>query len=823
MADRQALSRATEQTDSPTPGYLFNDIAKSISSSPAACADTATYLIRRLNSKQNHNVKYKCLKVMQMVSVNPMTRGQFKRALSQDVNAMSSIKECLNFRGPPDAIHGDKIYEKVRVQAKETLDAIYSDDPSSGREQQSQYGVAGGSGPGAMTGYGGTGSMAPNAYATGNSGSGPGYSSQAGVGSTMPLPGGPKRMEGIGNPMFKDPRLESDEKGIGEMTIGEVMSTAKKGFVGMIKDPLARNVATSSSAHIQSNRIGNMNNHSYGFQSSYGNNGTYSGHQPTYPTSSTQSGTWNTAPPGASELAQNTGGAWTMASNRGPNAIGSDSHRDAYSRGSTSSTTSNIVTGIATGVGGSWGASSNTASVASQSSSAAHGFTPAANNVVNIAATGSAVSDGSYEKTLITELCPPGGMRAEPPTDKLQTFAQSIPSLNPDLICPALLDALEDGQPWIIRAKALCVMSTAINVAETHKQDGGTNAYADFFFECKDEIEPLANHSRLAVREPARKVLKALGIDSAPSTTTVTTTTGAGKTATQKAAAPPPNLLDFDESPETQPPPPPTEAPPIPPKPTPPVAPSNNTTSVSDSLFGGMSVKSKAETTTPIMPELVASSDSDLLGVVKESTPIAVSTSAPKTSDSGIFGDLNVKPSTSSAPNATGKENLDNVEEPSNGSGFSFMNGEKESTTSHAIASKDSFDPLMGSSSSTNQPNNKMQQSIEAQQQAKMMMTPQMAALLQQQQQQQMLLMQMQQMQITSGNANTVNRVMMQQSPQQTSSNMNAMPRTVPVMGGVHAGGMSASFAFMDDPAKAKKDASNKKFDFVSDAMKSAR
>eukprot|EP00555_Chaetoceros_dichaeta_P010125 CAMPEP_0198266826 /NCGR_PEP_ID=MMETSP1447-20131203/30348_1 /TAXON_ID=420782 /ORGANISM="Chaetoceros dichaeta, Strain CCMP1751" /LENGTH=61 /DNA_ID=CAMNT_0043957115 /DNA_START=26 /DNA_END=207 /DNA_ORIENTATION=+ len=61
MADRNSLTRATESTDSPTPGYLYNDIAKSVSSSPTACSETATYLVRRLSSKQNHNIKYKCL------------------------------------------------------------------------------------------------------------------------------------------------------------------------------------------------------------------------------------------------------------------------------------------------------------------------------------------------------------------------------------------------------------------------------------------------------------------------------------------------------------------------------------------------------------------------------------------------------------------------------------------------------------------------------------------------------------------------------------------------------------------------------------------
>ena len=62
-----------------------------------------------------------------MVAISPLTRGQFKRAICADVSAIGGIKECLNFRGVVDAVHGDRMYEKVRVQAKETLDAIYSD------------------------------------------------------------------------------------------------------------------------------------------------------------------------------------------------------------------------------------------------------------------------------------------------------------------------------------------------------------------------------------------------------------------------------------------------------------------------------------------------------------------------------------------------------------------------------------------------------------------------------------------------------------------------------------------------------------------------
>jgi hypothetical protein len=51
-------------------------------------------------------------------------------------------------------------------------------------------------------------------------------------------PPGPKKMDGIGNPMFKDPRQQSQQKqphDLGTMTIGDVFSAAKDGFMGIIK------------------------------------------------------------------------------------------------------------------------------------------------------------------------------------------------------------------------------------------------------------------------------------------------------------------------------------------------------------------------------------------------------------------------------------------------------------------------------------------------------------------------------------------------------------------------------------------------------------
>jgi hypothetical protein len=216
--DRSLLARATDGSNAPTPGYLYLDIAKNAASSPVACREVATYLTRRLSSKNNPNIKFKCLKIIAKTAESPVTRGQFKRAVCQDASAVASIKEALQFRGPPDPARGDEPYVKVRDAAKEALDAIYSDSPSS--EYTSSSASMG---------------MAPSYGASPYSGAG---HSMGGGGGPHASSAGPRRMEGIGNPMFKDPRLEPPDN----LTAGKVLSTAGETIVAMIKDPLARNV-----------------------------------------------------------------------------------------------------------------------------------------------------------------------------------------------------------------------------------------------------------------------------------------------------------------------------------------------------------------------------------------------------------------------------------------------------------------------------------------------------------------------------------------------------------------------------------------------------
>jgi hypothetical protein len=218
--DRQLLARATENSDAPTPGYMYLDIAKNAASNPQTCAEIAKYLTGRLASKNNSNVKHKCLKVIAKTAVSPYLRGQFKRCLAQDPQAMAAIKDATQYRGPPDPVRGDEPYEKVRNAAKEALDAVYSDtiptsDPSGGGASfatsvSSSYGHSVGGG------YGG-------------------------------------RMEGIGNPMFKDPRLEPQPQNFGNMTVNDIVNEAKSTVIGIIKDPLARNLDIQVN-----NRVGSM-------------------------------------------------------------------------------------------------------------------------------------------------------------------------------------------------------------------------------------------------------------------------------------------------------------------------------------------------------------------------------------------------------------------------------------------------------------------------------------------------------------------------------------------------------------------------------------
>lgn len=525
-----------------------------------------------------------------------------------------------------------------------------------------------------------------------------------------------------------------------------------------------------------------------------------------------------------------------MASNRGPAAVNppANFHRDeayykqkqAYDWASKSGAAGNSAMG---GVGGSWGAPPSALPPSVAQAHAPHTL-PTNQPYIGITSAqttrghgGTAVSDGQYEKQLIMELCPPGGLKAEPPPDKLQRFAQAIQSLDADLVCPALLDCLEEGQPWIIRAKALCVMETCISVGVG---EDGVNKYADFFYECRGEIEPLSRHARPAVRDPARRVMELLGV-----------ATSGGSSAPELSAPPPPNHAFAPPAPAAAPPPdlldfgdaaPSPAAPPPPVPPSPPAAESGG--GGGGSLFGGLKVQSKASVASPAPQSTAVSSVESLLGeMTVQETPATASTAfpfmqasetlAPAPAEGSAFGFMQ-ESSAPPPPPAAGSsfsfmQSSDIPPAPSQaasetekqaGSAFGFM--QSETTISSPNPTKPTFDPL----AQNYQPSPTSQRpTMMAQQQA---LTP--AQLQAMYAQQLMMQQQMQQMQLAmamqaSGGGGVSGGVGMM--------SQGAIPRNPNVM---VPGGYAAtnSFSFLDKGAQPQKKKQDKQFDFVQDAIK---
>lgn len=503
-----------------------------------------------------------------------------------------------------------------------------------------------------------------------------------------------------------------------------------------------------------------------------------------------------------------TGGQWTMASNRGPAAVAPPPNYSNDSAYYKSRDTGNAyawaqkVPGAAGGVGGSW--ASAAPSVAPQAGAPyQHQATPSITVTGGVTSSipsggGTAVSDGSYEKQLIMELCPPGGMKAEPPPDKLNQFSRSVANLNADLVCPVLLDCLEEGQPWIIRAKALCVIEACIKHGQ--HPGSGSNAYTDFFHACSGEIAPLANHSRVQIRDPAKRVLNLMGL-AVPTSGAVAPPLNA-PVAPPAAAPPAPvqNLLDFDDGPAPGPaqaPPPPGgaslfgglnvagPAPAAPPAATPPAPPPPPTSGnlLGDWLSEPASGTDGAEASTPA--PTIAPTNGSLFGDMMVKDPAAPAAPAPAPDVSSMFDNMSLKAEDASTPQSAA----------ASGSAFGFINQtasmdshtEKKIDTIPNSQSRDTFDPLKNMTPTTAQ---KMMQVSPEQMQA--MMYQQMM-MQQQMQMAQMLAMQQQQARRGTGGM--------------------YMPQMHPVMQNNAAA--KTSFAFMNKPVRTE----DKKFDFVQDAI----
>ena len=436
--DRGLLARATSADDGPTPGYLYGEIAKMTRASFDVCAKVEEYLAKRCSNK-NANVKLKALVVIRHVAEKGAP--QFKQ---QMVRRLPVIKDCQQFSGPPDPLRGDEPYRKVRVAAKDAIEALTSDDYE--QPAQSMQGFSGGGdayndGPanyppqrGRMEGFG---NSIPEAEPTTYMAKAQRMASQMAEKAASRLQksdsgyrGGDQRrsaefsshrsMPGVGNPRFGDAR------------------NAPPSWKERVQEG-ARQAADS----VQKMRFGTSSTESF---------------DPSY----------------------------NYASNRGANAYGGGTFQAPSS--SSSQDWGDRRRG---NVGGGWGNTNTPQPPPRQSAPSYEAHTTTQSSAAGRA--GGAATDGEYERHLVKDLCGAGGTRAAPPADKLQAFVDAAATLDADAVGPALLEELDDAKPWQSRAKA-CAVVEALCRAD------GCEHHLGYFSEVADDLQGLEAASNLALR-----------------------------------------------------------------------------------------------------------------------------------------------------------------------------------------------------------------------------------------------------------------------------------------------------------------------------------
>ena len=115
---------------------------------------------------------------------------------------------------------------------------------------------------------------------------------------------------------------------------------------------------------------------------------------------------------------------------------------------------------------------------------------------------GSAVTDGSYERKLVEELCTPQGMRPEPPKDKLARFATACQTLDASVVGPILLGKLSDKN-WKVVMKALYTIQEVLNAPNTE-------GFLAYFAQNTEELQMLGSYPHPMVKKLAGTVFETL-------------------------------------------------------------------------------------------------------------------------------------------------------------------------------------------------------------------------------------------------------------------------------------------------------------------------
>lgn len=119
--DKNLLKRATEDSDQPTPGYMFPEIAKWTFIDHHTQTKLIAALMEKLRPNASVHVLSKTLRIVKHLCENGHT--DFQKEMQQRAD---HLKNFAGFRGTPDPKFGDTLNERVRQCAKDAIEAAFS-------------------------------------------------------------------------------------------------------------------------------------------------------------------------------------------------------------------------------------------------------------------------------------------------------------------------------------------------------------------------------------------------------------------------------------------------------------------------------------------------------------------------------------------------------------------------------------------------------------------------------------------------------------------------------------------------------------------------
>lgn len=490
--DRSQLNKATSDSPTPPPGYIYTEISKWTHNNPSVNQSLEKYLIARIKNKSPF-VKWKVCLIIKHTS--PKANVGFKRAMQRHTDV---IKACMQFRGPPHATLGDSPYVNVRTEAKAAVEAIFAESTnaqvqglkskitsmgsngSGNSGQQQQHAAFSGSGGGrydtnisSISNHSGGGRYGNNSGGGGGRAQ-MGAEGTAGPGSYRGNTG--RAMVGHGNPNFVDPRKKKPgffDKMKNSAFGGKQKEAAKPAFMNSPTGAVGYNYA--------SNRGPNSSDKTYGAPSARN-----------VPGSSTGTGYINSvqSPARRNSGARKMGGVGGSWGGEDDIPLGNNNNRYNKSGSNTGSGDNNNNTGSSLSCG----------------------------------RAGTARSDGVYETQLVDNICAPGGLRPRPPANDVKKFISRCQTLDAEMMAGLLVDRV-CSEDWTVSAKALIV------VEELAKEES-LSSFADYFYDHKDVFEDEMEESdQKLIRDRARKVLITLGVEGLESSSTNSKRRGKGRTA----------------------------------------------------------------------------------------------------------------------------------------------------------------------------------------------------------------------------------------------------------------------------------------------------